>query len=251
MASPLDVQAGAFVQALARPAPPALAAAPSPCVGLSASHISGASPGFRNAAVFVHRSALIVAVAIAGSRRRRRRWWGRAGGRRSRLAAGGGLLDWLFPASPPQPPPPSPPSWPEQLQVMNVTEAPQPAREPNKVVRSEQAWREDLGFDKYRILRRKGTEMPGTGAFHNFQPNGGFFKCSGCGLPLFSSSSKFESDCGWPVFDRVYYSEEQGCHVGVEADADGVRFEIVCKRCSGHLGHVGFQPGGSATGEIH
>lgn len=120
-----------------------------------------------------------------------------------------------------------------------------------KVRKSDQEWLQELGAEKFRILRSKGTERRYTSAYNVFLPTKGLFRCAGCKLPLFSAKSKFESDCGWPVFDKVLYSEEEGNHVGVEADADGRRMEIVCARCGGHLGHVGFQSGGSATGEIH
>mmetsp|Transcript_133928 Transcript_133928/g.250551 ORF Transcript_133928/g.250551 Transcript_133928/m.250551 type:complete len:355 (+) Transcript_133928:65-1129(+) len=105
--------------------------------------------------------------------------------------------------------------------------------------KSDDEWRKELDPQIYRILRKRGTEMPGSHEYDQFYPEKGHFACAGCGLPLYSASSKFKSNCGWPVFDKCYHSEEMGCHVGTRPDGSG-SLEIVCPKCSGHLGHVFF-----------
>jgi len=107
------------------------------------------------------------------------------------------------------------------------------------IEKSEADWQQQLSNAQYTVLRRKGTEPPGSHEYNNFLPNKGYFACGACGLPLYSASSKFASNCGWPVFDKCYYSEEaNGCHVGTVPEFGGL--EIVCNRCESHLGHVFF-----------
>jgi peptide-methionine (R)-S-oxide reductase len=109
----------------------------------------------------------------------------------------------------------------------------------NDIVKSEEEWKKELGAETYRILRQRGTEYPGSHEYDKFHPEAGYFSCAGCGLPLYSSSSKFRSNCGWPVFDKCYHSDDIGCHVATRPDGTG-SLEILCPRCSGHLGHVFF-----------
>lgn len=86
--------------------------------------------------------------------------------------------------------------------------------------------------DEERIIVHKGTEMPFTGEYIEFDEKGTYV-CKRCGLPLFRSDHKFYSHCGWPSFDDQIHGA-----VIRQPDADGERTEIVCARCYGHLGHI-------------
>ncbi len=91
-----------------------------------------------------------------------------------------------------------------------------------------------LSFQEKKILKEKGTEPPFSGKYNDFF-SGGLFLCRACQSPLYESSSKFDSGCGWPSFD----DEIDGAIVRYnDFSAGRTRVEICCANCDGHLGHV-------------
>ena len=89
-----------------------------------------------------------------------------------------------------------------------------------------------LSPEEERVLLHKGTEMPFTGKYTDNKVKG-IYICRQCNAPLYRSNDKFDSHCGWPSFD----DEIRGAvrHI---PDPNGIRTEIVCTKCSAHLGHV-------------
>lgn len=83
-----------------------------------------------------------------------------------------------------------------------------------------------------RVLLHKATDAPFTGEYYK-KNDKGIYICRRCNAPLYKSEDKFDSHCGWPSFD----DEIPGAVKNVP-DADGMRTEIICKNCGGHLGHV-------------
>ncbi|MFP6667534.1 MAG: peptide-methionine (R)-S-oxide reductase MsrB [Pirellulales bacterium] len=106
----------------------------------------------------------------------------------------------------------------------------------DKVVKTEDEWRELLTPLQFEVTRRKGTERAFTGEYaENKVP--GIYKCVCCGLALFSSETKFDSGTGWPSYDSPISSR----HVAEIQDRSWflqVRTEVLCGRCDAHLGHM-------------
>ncbi|QIZ84428.1 peptide-methionine (R)-S-oxide reductase MsrB [Bermanella marisrubri] len=114
----------------------------------------------------------------------------------------------------------------------------------SKIVKSEQEWREQLDPDVYHVTREKGTERPFTGKL-NQNKETGVYHCICCGEPLFSSSGKYDSGCGWPSF----YEPLPNAPIEEHKDTSHgmIRTEITCGKCDAHLGHV-FPDGPAPTG---
>ncbi|TFE68601.1 bifunctional methionine sulfoxide reductase B/A protein [Methylacidiphilum caldifontis] len=105
-------------------------------------------------------------------------------------------------------------------------------------------WRYLLGAEIFRITRRAGTEAPFCGDLVDHKQKG-IYRCSSCGLPLFSSSTKFHSGTGWPSFFAPVAKEN--IIERVDLSLGMIRTEILCARCGAHLGHV-FEDGPKPTG---
>ena len=109
--------------------------------------------------------------------------------------------------------------------------------------KSDDEWRRELAPDRFAVLRQAVTEAPFTGSLLHIDAEG-TYTCGGCGQRLFTSSQKFDSDCGWPSFDDCEPGSiiERPDHSLARA-----RVEILCSRCGGHLGHV-FPDGPTPSG---
>ena len=104
-----------------------------------------------------------------------------------------------------------------------------------KVLKSEQEWREELAPDQYAVLRQAATEPPWAGKFVSTKDDG-VYMCAACGNELFDSGTKFESGSGWPSFTDPKNTEN--VELRTDTSHGMVRTEVVCARCGGHLGHV-------------
>ena len=112
------------------------------------------------------------------------------------------------------------------------------------VAHSDAEWRTKLSPEQFRVLRQHGTERPGSSAF-NYEKRTGLFSCAGCGQPLFTSDTKYESGSGWPSF---FQPIEGAVETKTDASLGMIRTEAHCSQCGGHLGHV-FPDGPEPTGE--
>jgi peptide-methionine (R)-S-oxide reductase len=112
-----------------------------------------------------------------------------------------------------------------------------------KTEKSDVEWREALTPQQYKVLRQHGTEPPGSSPL-NVEKRDGIFCCAGCGQPLFSADTKFESGTGWPSFFKPL---EGSVETTTDRTLGMTRVEVHCKNCGGHLGHV-FPDGPQPTG---
>ena len=109
--------------------------------------------------------------------------------------------------------------------------------------KSEDDWKQQLTPEQFYVLRKHGTERPGSSPL-NAEKRVGLFTCAGCGQPLFSADTKFESGTGWPSFWRPL---EDAVGTTTDSSLFMTRTEVHCERCGGHLGHV-FPDGPAPTG---
>jgi len=113
-----------------------------------------------------------------------------------------------------------------------------------KIVKSEQEWKQLLSPEQFDVTRKKGTERAFSGAYWDHHEPG-VYRCVCCGAELFSSAHKFDSGTGWPSF----WQPSAGENVRTEDDASLFmrRTEVLCSRCEAHLGHL-FEDGPAPTG---
>lgn len=114
----------------------------------------------------------------------------------------------------------------------------------SKINKTEQEWKSLLTPEAFQVLRKHGTERAGTSPLDkNYSP--GEYVCSGCGTPLFTSDTKFNSGTGWPSF---YAPIEGAIETSTDRTLFMTRIEVHCANCGGHLGHV-FPDGPKPTGQ--
>ena len=114
-----------------------------------------------------------------------------------------------------------------------------------KVSKSEEEWKQELPPEAYYVLRQAGTERPNSSELNDIKQPGTFI-CRGCGAPLFTTATKFDSGTGWPSF----YQPIDRSSVDLKLDYKLLlpRTEVCCAKCDGHLGHV-FEDGPEPTGQ--
>ena len=113
-----------------------------------------------------------------------------------------------------------------------------------RVKKTDAEWRKQLTPEQFEIARGQGTEPAFCGTLLDNHRDG-IYHCVCCGLPLFSSDSKFNSGTGWPSFFQPVAKEN--VLMRVDNSYGMRRTEILCARCGGHLGHV-FDDGPAPTG---
>eukprot|EP00834_Sanchytrium_tribonematis_P008271 NODE_921_length_3051_cov_0.675813.p4 type:complete len:140 gc:universal NODE_921_length_3051_cov_0.675813:2142-2561(+) len=101
-------------------------------------------------------------------------------------------------------------------------------------MKTEDEWRAVLSPEQFKVLRQSHTEPPNSSKYNKMKESGTYL-CAGCNTPLYKSTTKFDSGCGWPA----YYEGLPGAIKRTEDKSMGMsRIEIKCAKCDGHLGHV-------------
>lgn len=114
-----------------------------------------------------------------------------------------------------------------------------------EIPESEEEWRERLDPEEFKILRKAGTETPGSGEYLG-KDEEGVYRCKGCGAELFDSSTKFDDESSrWPSF---YDAVKENVEFERDTSHGMERVEVLCSRCGSHLGHV-FEDGPEPTGK--
>ena len=113
-----------------------------------------------------------------------------------------------------------------------------------RIVKTEDEWRQQLPRESFEITRHAGTEQPHSGKYWNLHSKG-IYRCICCDMPLFDSDAKYDSGTGWPSYWKPF------AEANIEKTNDDslgmVRVAVSCKRCGAHLGHV-FDDGPPPTG---
>ena len=117
----------------------------------------------------------------------------------------------------------------------------------DRVVKTEAEWQQLLTPEQYQVLREEGTERAYTGALLNNKEHG-VYRCAACDNDLYLSKHKFDSGTGWPSFYQAI--AEENVSTRVDRSFYMIRNELICSRCSSHLGHV-FDDGPLPTGKRH
>jgi peptide-methionine (R)-S-oxide reductase len=122
---------------------------------------------------------------------------------------------------------------------------PSPAKKSSPKAKTNAEWKKVLTPQQYHVTRQQGTEKPFSGEYWNCKKDG-VYRCVCCGEPLFDSTDKFDSGCGWPSFTQA--ADQGNIKQLPDFSHFMARTEVTCKHCGAHLGHV-FDDGPQPTGQ--
>jgi peptide-methionine (R)-S-oxide reductase len=103
-----------------------------------------------------------------------------------------------------------------------------------KIDKTEEDWKKKLSPEQYEVLRKKATEKPFSGKLL-YNKKKGRYVCAACDNVIFDSSTKFDSDCGWPSF---YDAKKDSVKIKLDLSHGIIRKEVLCAKCGSHLGHL-------------